>query len=81
MTILSPRASIITFTPGGHDYAERYGLSSTATPQHAEFDDSIAIHSMDSAQHLEMIGAPGQWFICRYFIAMMSWLINSYMYI
>ena len=59
---LSPfhRASVTTFTRGGHGYADEEGISSMASPQHAGYDDGAHLHHMDSAQQPEMSGAPGE---------------------
>ena len=53
------RASVTTFTRGGHGYAEEEGLSSMASPHHAGYDDGAQLHHMDSAQQPDMSGAPG----------------------
>ena len=54
-----PRASVTTFTRGGHGYADEEGLSSMASPHHAGYDEGAQLHHMDSAQQPDMSGAPG----------------------
>ena len=54
------RASVTTFTRGGHGYADEEGLSSMASPQRPGYDEGANFHQMDSAQQPELSGPHGE---------------------
>ena len=53
------RASVTTFTAGGHGYQEEEGLAPFGSPYHAGFDEGAISSRGELPQHAELFGAPG----------------------
>ncbi len=53
------RASISTFTRGGHNYGEEEGISSSGVPQHARMDEGANFSHGGGIQHGDMSAATG----------------------